>query len=570
MSFLLPALALSGLLSGAAQAAEDDYDFELEGYYRLRGYRFRDLVDEQDGVGNFMAMRLRLQPQFNFQDRAKFFMMMDMLDDVVAGDNMSLLPAAVFAQDPSYTRIEGQNQDFFQRSTAAPMVKRAWVEFKLPVGTMRVGRQESNWGMGILSNHGNGFDDTFGENHYGSTFDRVLFATNPVSIAQTIAGKRVTNFPLFLGVGVDRLVEDPLETYYGYQCATQDSGGAAVGQTLPDGTINPDYDRRCDTFNNLEQKPGRDGYHDLDHDYTEPRSPSNRTDDWFIDSNDDAWEMVYLAIFRGEDRPMFGSTGDFTLGAYAIDRQQVETDSRVQIYDVYTKFLWKGIYLEGEALHIRGKSSGLALPGTYDPSSKLDNPLEKQVNIWGWVARGGYIKPAYQGIFEAGFSSGDANVADGELTGRSLHPDYNVGLLLYEEVLSRVTSRTWTSGATPLWSQGGVWNSTYIFPNATIRPTEGLELTGAYLLAWPHEPDGARIRCGAGDDVACEQPYDGELAKEIGWEADFSAKYKFAKHMLFSAEVGYAQVSNRIPLENLGLNPNGKFFTSQYRIAYEF
>lgn len=570
MSFLLPALALSGLLSGAAQAAEDDYKFELEGYYRLRGYRFRDLVDEQDGVGNFMAMRLRLQPQFNFQDRAKFFMMMDMLDDVVAGDNMSLLPAAVFAQDPSFTRIEGQNQDFFQRSTAAPMVKRAWVEFKLPVGTVRAGRQESNWGMGILSNHGNGFDDTFGENHYGSTFDRVLFATNPVSIAQTIAGKRVTNFPLFLGVGVDRLVEDPLETYYGYQCATQDSGGAPVGQTLTDGSVNPDYDRRCDAFNNLEQQPGRDGYHDLDHDYTETRSPSNRTDDWFIDSNDDAWEMVYLAIFRGEDRPMFGSTGDFTLGAYAIDRQQVETDSRVQIYDVYTKFLWKGIYLEGEALHIRGKSSGLALPGTYDPSSKLDNPLEKQVNIWGWVARGGYIKPAYQGIFEAGFSSGDANVADGELSGRSLHPDYNVGLLLYEEVLSRVTSRTWTSGATPLWSQGGVWNSTYIFPNATIRPTEGLELTGAYLLAWPHEPDGARIRCGAGDDVPCEQPYEGELAKEIGWEADFSAKYKFAKHMLFSAEVGYAQISNRVPLENLGLNPNGKFFTSQYRIAYEF
>lgn len=378
MSFLLPALALSGLLSGTAAAAEDDYKFELEGYYRVRGYRFRDLVEDQDGVGNFMSMRLRLQPQINFQDRAKFFMMMDMLDDVVAGDNMSLLPASIFAQDPSFTRMEGQSQDFFQRSTNAPMVKRAWMEFKLPVGVMRVGRQESNWGMGILSNSGNGFDDTFGENHYGSTFDRVVFATNPVSIAQTIAGKRVTNFPLFLAVGVDRLVEDPLETYYGYQCATKDGSDQYIQQTLSDGSQNPEYDRRCDTFNNLEQKPGVDGVHDLDHDYTEPRDPSNRTDDWWVDSKDDAWEMVYLAIFKGEDRPMFGSTGDFTLGAYAIDRKHVESDSRVQIYDIYTKFLWKGIYLEGEVLNIRGKSAGLALPGTYDPTSKLDNPLDRK------------------------------------------------------------------------------------------------------------------------------------------------------------------------------------------------
>ena len=119
------------------------------------------------------------------------------------------------------------------------------------------------------------------------------------------------------------------------------------------------------------------------------------------------------------------------------------------------KFLWKGIYLEGEAVNIRGKSSGLALPGTYDPASELPNPLYKDINIWGWAGRTGYIKPEWQGIFEAGFAGGDDNVADSKFTGRNLHPDYNVGLLLYEEVLARVTARSWSTGALPLWSHGG-------------------------------------------------------------------------------------------------------------------
>jgi len=562
---------LSGLYAGSAAAAEDDYKFELEGYFRMRGYQFTGMFAEQEKMGNFMSMRARLQPQLNFQDRAKFFLMMDVLDDVVMGDNMSVMPASVFSLDPSNTRMEGVNNDVLGRSTNSIMVKRAWMEFKLPVGLMRVGRQESHWGMGLLSNSGNGFDDSFGENHYGSTFDRVIFATRPVAIAQAAMGKKDSDFPLFVAVGVDRLVEDPLDTYYGYQCSQKDASDVVIQSTLPDGSPNPEYDPRCDTFDNLAQAPGQDGAHDVDHDYVEDRLPENRSDDWWVDRNDDAWEMVYLAIFRGEDIPMFGSRGDFTLGAYAIDRQHVESNSRVLISDIYSKFLWKGIYFEGEVLNIRGHSAGLALPGTYDPSSKLPNPLYKDVNIWGWVGRAGYIRPAYGFVFEGGFSGGDQNVADSQFTGRALHPDYNVGLLLYEEVLARVTARSWSSEAFALWPNGGVWNSYYMFPNVTVRPMDNWEIIGAYLLAWPHEPDGARIRCDSGDSVKCESPYDGTLAKEIGWEADLAIKHRFhGKHVLFSLETGYAKVSNRVPLENLGLNPKGSFWTLQSRVAYEF
>jgi hypothetical protein len=564
---------LIALLAPAAEAAEDNWKISLEGYYRTRGYIFSEMGAEQDGMGNFMAHRLRLQPEINFQDRAKVIFQADLLDDVVWGDNSSIMPAAVFSQDPGFTRIEGQDVDLMQRSTTAPMIKRAWLEFKVPVGLVRIGRQESHWGAGILSNHGNGFDDTFGENHYGSTFDRAIFATRPVSIAQTIMGRDVTDFPLIMAVGVDRLVEDPLHIYYGYQCNVEDPAGNIITQDASQagGTSAGLYDPRCDQLDSSTQTAGRDGIHDTQHDYIdESRTPSQRDDLWWADRNDDAWEMVYLALYKGENVDLFGAVGDLTIGAYVIDRKHVESDSRVGIYDAYFKFLRKGLYLESEVVNIRGKSSGLALPGTYDPASKLPNPLYKDIDIWGWLARAGYQRPAYTLMMESGFSSGDDNVADSQFTGRPLHPDFNVGLLLYEEVLARVTSRTWSPEAFALWSNGGVWNSYYIFPNVRVRPMDNWEFSGAYLLAWPHLPDGSRILCQESDGVQCDSPAKEELAQEIGWEVDFAVKHRFHEHLNFTMETAYAQVSNRIPLENLGLNPDGKFFTFQSRIAYEF
>lgn len=570
----LSMFALIGTLaSPVALAKEDDWDFNLEGYYRTRGYVFSQMATDgkaegSKGWGNYMVHRLRIQPEINFQDRAKFIMMADLIDDVVWGDNSSLMPASIFAQDPGYTHMTGNDQDFFRRQTAGPIIKRAWMEFKVPVGLVRVGRQESNWGMGILSNNGNGMEEgPVGENHWGSTFDRVMFATRPIAVIQGIAGKEDSGIPFFTAVGVDRLVEDPLDTYYGYKCATQDPAEEYITQdTHPDA-----YDPRCDTIDSTTQQTGRDGIHDIDHDYVEEgRAPSDRDDLYFMDRSDDAWEMFYVAIYRGEDVNLFGSRGDFTFGSYVIDRRHDESNSRVQIYDVYTKFLRKGVYFEGEVVNIRGKTSGLALPGTYDPNSSLPNPLYKEADIWGWAARTGYLRQAYSAIMEAGFSSGDENVADDQFTARPLHPDYNVGLILYEEVLSRVTQRTWSDEAYALWSRGGVWNSYYIYPHVRVRPMDNWEFNGAFLLAWPHKPDGSRILCQASDDVKCVNPSRVALAQEIGWEVDASIKTTFHEHVNFTLESGYAKISNRVPLGALGLDPEGKFFTLQSRIAYEF
>ena len=51
-------------------------------------------------------------------------------------------------------------------------MKRVWAEFSTPVGELRFGRMPNHWGLGILNNAGDGYDD-----NYQSTIDRIQFTT---------------------------------------------------------------------------------------------------------------------------------------------------------------------------------------------------------------------------------------------------------------------------------------------------------------------------------------------------------------------------------------------------------
>lgn len=535
-------LILSALLVLPLLArADSELDFDLKGYYRTRGYTFPGLYEKQEGVGAIMMHRLKMQPTVAFRD-AKFNFELNALDDVIWGDNEALAATALFAGDPSNTSFDGQNQTSLSLS-------RAWMEFPVPVGLFRVGRQPSQWGMGLLANGGDGFDDTFGENHGGATYDRLIFATKPISVVQKILGRSDSKIPLILAVGVDQLVEDPLIQYYGYVCETGIDSSS------------PDFDPRCDSDG--------DGLTDLDHDYKDDtRTDADRLDDWWVDKQDDVLEMIYVLSYKGEDLRLGRHRGDLIGGVYFVNRMQGETDSNILISDIYFKARYRGLYAEFEGLNIRGQTNAIVLPGAYDPYGELANPLQKQADIWGYVGRLGYERSNFLGYLEHGYASGDDYTADDKFTGRPLSPEYNVGLLLYEEILARVTAATWTQGASGLWSNGGVYNSRYLFPTVIYKPFDGTEIIGAWLVAWPDMPDGSRILCAEGDDVECAEYK--ATASTLGWEADLAIKQRWRKHLLFSLETGYARTTDRIPVEVADLNPKGRFFTLQSRIAYEF
>jgi len=522
--------------------AADDLKFDLEGYYRTRGYVFRGLFASQgESPGTYMQHRLRVRTTVAYRELAKFSMDFNALDNVVWGDNQSLTDTALFAGSPSGTNLVGVSGPSFS-------LFRAWMEFSVPLGKLRIGRQPSHWGMGLLANDGDGFRNDFGEAFRGNTFDRVLFATNPVSIVQAIVKSKGPEVPLFIAFGVDRLVEDPLIQYYGYQCEPG----------LVDG--DDDFDSRCDQ--------NGDGVTEQDHGFTQDREGENRDDDWWADLEDDVFEFLYVIIYRGEDLAWMGGTGDLTAGAYVVHRLQQETDSNVLILDAYLNTNFKGFFAEAEGVIIVGKTKALALPGVYDPSGSVDDPLAKQALIGGYVVRLGYETPRFRVLLEQGMASGDNNVADENFTGRPLHSDHNVGLLLYEEVISRVTANLWSDAAEGLWSKGGVYNSIYINPRVSVYPLDNWEIIAGFLTAFPHQPDGRFIRCAEGDAVECAQ-YDA-TSPILGYEFDLGVHHRFHKHVLFAMEAAYAKGTDRLPLEAAGLNPDGHFFTFQSRIAYEF
>jgi hypothetical protein len=349
---------------------------------------------------------------------------------------------------------------------------------------------------------------------------------------------------------VDRLVEDPLTQYYGYECER----GLVAGD---DG-----FDARCDT--------NGDGTTDVEHDFTDDtRTDGDRGQDWWADQDDDVVETVFALIYRGNDIDYLGGHGDLNIGGYAIHRYQHETDSDVIIPDLYVEGNVHGVTVGFEGVGIYGRTRAITLPGSFVPGGgDGQDPLAKKAAIFGYVSRLGYERETWSVTMEHGFASGDDNVADGQFTGRPLNPDHNVGLLLYEEVIARVTSQLWTSSADGLWSKGGVYNSRYVFPLVQVHPLDNWTLQGAFLAAWPHKPDGRFIRCAEGDKVECAQ-YDA-TSSLLGWETDFAIKHRWHEHLLFSLEMGYAHATDRLPVASAGLNPTGNFFTAQSRIAWEF
>ena len=532
------------------------FHLDISGYFRTRGYVFGAKLSEgagvtgglyanQDTSGRYMTMRLRTGFKFAWKDTASLNVHVQALDNVVWGDNAGISSVALFGEQPSTTRIDGLE---------APPIEifRAWTEVKTPVGIVRVGRQSSHWGLGLLANHGDGFDDDFGENHYGNQFDRFLFGTNPVKIIQTFTKRNETKeIPLTLAIAVDRLVEDPLQQFYGVKCSP--------GITQAD---DPDrYNAACDR--------NADGVTDLDHDYIEDRLASDRTDDWWVDQKDDVWEMVYALIYRGQGINLFGRKGDLTAGSYVIHRLQQETDSNVAVVDFYLDGQVSGFGVQFEGVGILGNTRALKLP-----DSTQEDPLAKKASIYGYAARLYYGQPQWKVLLESGLATGDNQVNDAAFTGRSLHPDYNVGLLIYEEVLARVTNAFWGGPAPGLRSKGGVYDSHYLFPRVYAYPVRNMEIIAGALFAFPDRADGAIIRCTTKDQAQDGCAFADATKSMLGQELDFALKYRLENHFLLSLETAYAHVTDRVALAAGGLKTNekgfGNYWTFQSRMAFEF
>ena len=121
-----------------------------------------------------------------------------------------------------------------------------------------------------------------------------------------------------------------------------------------------------------------------------------------------------------------------------------------------------------------------------------------------------------------------------------------------------------------LRSDGGIYNSRYIFPVVQYTFFGDWQVLAGYLKVWPDKADGAVIQCNAADEAeyGCNATAESD---EIGWEVDFAFKTKIHNHVHFAVEGAYAEVTDRINLNSAsGLHSDGKFTTIQTRFAYNF
>ena len=68
-------------------------------------------------------------------------------------------------------------------------------------------------------------------------------------------------------------------------------------------------------------------------------------------------------------------------------------------------------------------------------------------------------------------------------------PDYNVGLIIYDEVLAVATQNAWQGPTAALRSRGGVYNSRYIFPVVQYTFFGDWQVLAGYLKVWPDKAD---------------------------------------------------------------------------------
>ncbi|HUJ28061.1 MAG TPA: hypothetical protein VLW85_18700 [Myxococcales bacterium] len=156
-----------------AAAAEVRFD----GSYRLRFNTDTDLALDDTGFlsgqKTWMEHRLRLTPkiveigeQGGIEIQASF----DILSGIVAGDVSNTFAGYGLTDLTRRNGLRAEGFDF----------RHLFTQIRLPIGLLQLGQMPSHWGMGMVTNSGEGEDNVdFGDVRYGDIVDRLLFATRP-------------------------------------------------------------------------------------------------------------------------------------------------------------------------------------------------------------------------------------------------------------------------------------------------------------------------------------------------------------------------------------------------------
>jgi uncharacterized protein (TIGR04551 family) len=163
------------LCTPAESGGPSTYDNPADSSHPLQGCRNKT----QAGAN----LRFRLDPELHISDNLRIVSQIDLLDNVVMGSTPSTY-AFMPASGGGYQVAGGTANGVTAETTVPPTagvnslsnsiaVKRVWAEYTTPVGELRFGRMPDHFGLGMVHNSGDGYDDD-----YQSTVDRLQFITS--------------------------------------------------------------------------------------------------------------------------------------------------------------------------------------------------------------------------------------------------------------------------------------------------------------------------------------------------------------------------------------------------------
>jgi hypothetical protein len=517
--------------------------FNFHGYYRARYNWIGNAPMPKGSIpgaqsafpsknASYGYMRLRLDPEVTYGPNpdlpiARLRFTIDGLDNVTFGDNARVFSSGLFAVDQSKTTVDGFDL------TESLKLERAWIEFLVPIGQVRVGRMESHWGLGTLTHAGNGLAE-WGDFLRGETFDRILFATRPITLARGISKGDTRSTPLIYAFLYDRLVQDPV-------------GDPTIAS--PPVATQTNFEPFYTTFDERSTFPLA----------------------YLTNLDRRVNEIANVLAWHDEDFG-HGATDEFFLGTYVVYRWQQSTESRIIIPDVAWRLKYTlknnrnlAITTEGEYYTILGHSGALAFTGGCPPE-----PCTRgNANIHNILARVGVMDEGnWAAQLEGGWARGDADTLSfteqpANLTTRGFNENVKVGLLMYQVALKALGySALAPVGATALGPNGSVYNSTYFMPSYRFTVVSGLELHAQFLVAWVDKLDPLIYQA---SNTACG--FSSECF--MGWEADLALRAKMGAKDIVWIDLETGLMQPKQAFINAGFN-DAFLWTVQLRAAMIF
>jgi hypothetical protein len=459
-------------------SAEEVSDFERRldfhgSYFRTtymyfnRPYAQRE-AEYAKGV-SYMRHRLHIAPVYQINEKVELHAEIDTFinhRDALDLDENLTKSGVWGAADGTVLQQNTESQN------ANIILRRLYGKVTLPFGLLEFGRMPSQLGMGLMSNGGNG-PQLFGENNFGDTYDRLLFATRPFG----------SDSDLILAFMYDKIIEGDL---------------GLVGSTTDD----------LEEYNFVI---------------------ANNSDDVFV------------------------------AAAYFIYRVNPDTDTKAAIPILYFKMDLDVIRAEVEALWVKGSTRSAPKIDQFE-QPEISLPTT-ELDMVAYVARFGLgqmlLDPIKMLQFEWGEVSGDKRpfdpTFDKKFNSFILDPDFNVGLIMWEEAFARKSLQVYRdkvdlventlidldyveegseeheallSSSSMLYTEGGVTNCMYLYPSIQVAVTDDITLKMAYLTAW------------------AKYAYDTNLddrpdATFYGRELDWGFEYLYEDHLRFVGEFGY-------------------------------